>query len=103
MELESFADETHANTMSSLSSGGEKEGSSFFASPNNVKINTVKSSGSLARSSFDARRSICPHRPKKKKKKLHLLAKSASSIDLGFEWSSGWTNSSSGDRFIFTA
>lgn len=30
MELESFADETHANTMQSRSSGGEKEGSSFF-------------------------------------------------------------------------
>lgn len=42
-------------------------------------------------------------RKKKKKKILNLVAKSASSIDLGFEWSSGWTNSSSGDCFIFTA
>lgn len=41
-------------------------------SPNNVEINTVKSSGSLARGSFDARRSICPHRPERRKKKSSI-------------------------------
>lgn len=34
--------------------GEKRKGPIFFVSPNNVEMNTVKSSGSLARSSFDA-------------------------------------------------